>query len=75
MKILNPIGLSTILQSINAANKDEVGGSESGGNEINLSNPSPLKKSTKAGYLTFGGIKNGGGNIKKVFKPLKASIT
>ena len=45
------------------ANKDEVGGSESGGNETNLSNPSTLKKSIQADYLTFKVTKKGDGII------------
>ena len=46
-------GSSTILQSIDVADEDEIG--ESGGNRMNLSNLSALTKSTKAGYLTLWG--------------------
>ena len=59
------IGSLTILQSsIDMAEKNEVGGGESDGNETNLSNPSASKKSTKAEYLTSGGAKKGGNNPK-----------
>ena len=47
------------------ANEDEVGRNESGGNDINLSNPSALKKSIRVDYLTYRGAKRGGGNTKK----------
>ena len=58
-------GSLTILQSlIDAADEDEVGGGESGGNETNLSKLSTSKKSTKAGYLTFKGTKKGSDNLK-----------
>ena len=50
------------------ADKNKVGDSESSGNEINLSNLSALKKSTRAGYLTSGGAKKGSGNSKKGVK-------
>ena len=71
-------GSSTILQSlIDAVDENEVG--ESGGNEINLSNPSALKKSTSADYLNSEGAKKGannskrgGGNIKKGVKAGKS---
>ena len=50
IRTLSPTGSSTILQSlINAANKDEVDGSESGDNETNLSNLFASKRSTAAG--------------------------
>ena len=63
LKTTNPTSSSTILQSlIDATNKNK--GDESGHNETNLSNPSTSKRSTKAGYLTFKGIKKGSGNPK-----------
>ena len=83
LKITNPTGSSTILQSsIDAADEDKVGGDKNYDNKTNLSNPSTSKRSIKAGYLTSksakkGGNnpKRGGGNTKKVSKPLKALIT
>ena len=71
LKILSPTSSSTILQSINAADKNEVGDGKSGGNETNLSNSSMSKKSFGAGYLTSGGAKKGGGNTKKGVKAAK----
>ena len=65
LRTLSLTGLSIILQSINVANKDEVGDGENDGNEINLSNLFVSKTSTRAGYLTFGGAKKFGGNTKK----------
>ena len=64
-------GLSTILQSIDVADKDEVG--KSGGNRTNLSNSSALTRSIRANYLTFGGVKKGGGNTRKGVKAAKRS--
>ena len=61
------IGSSSISQSIDVAN--EVG--ESSGNGTNLSNLSTSTKSTKAGYLTSGDTKIGGGHIKKCVKDAK----
>ena len=58
---------------INTANKGEVNGGESGDNEINPSNLSTLKKSTKAGYLTFRDVNRGGSNTKMGVKALKSS--
>ena len=55
------------------AEEDEISGSESGGNETNLSNPSLSKKSTRAGYLIFGAAKKRGGNIKKSIKAARGS--
>ena len=55
--------LSTILQSINVADKDKI--EESGGNGTNLSNPFASIKSIEADYLTSGSAKRGGGNTKK----------
>ena len=68
LKILIPTGLSTISQSINMANEDEVSDDESGGNETNLSNLSASKKSTGASYLTSKGAQKSGGNTKKGVK-------
>ena len=62
---------STILQSIDVADKDEI--SKSNGNGTNLSNPSMSMRSIKAGYLTSGGAKRGGGNTKKNVKAAKCS--
>ena len=56
---------------MNAADEDEVGNGESGGNEMNLLNLSTSKRSTRAGYLTSGGAKRGGGNTKKGVKATK----
>ena len=65
-------GLLTILQSlIDMVDKDEVDRGKNGGNEIYLSNPSALKKSTEAGYLTSKSNKKGGSNTKKGFKAAK----
>ena len=59
-------GLSIILQLlINAADGDEVGRGESGGNKTNLLNPSASKRSIGADYLTSKGAKNDGNNRKK----------
>ena len=60
-----------MLQSINMADKNEVG--ESGSNETNLSNPSTSTKSTGAGYLTSGGAKKGIGNNKKGVEAVRDS--
>ena len=54
------------------ADENKVGDSKSGGNETNLLNPSTSKKSTGAGYLTFGGAKKGSGNTKKGVKTSKS---
>ena len=63
LKTTNPTGLSTMLQLlINATDKNEVG--TSCNNKTNLSNPSLLKRSTKAGYLIFESAKKGGNNSK-----------
>ena len=59
LRISNHTRLLSILQSIDMAEKDEIGGSKSGGNKTNLSNLSPSKRSTRAGYLTSGGAKKG----------------
>ena len=66
LKTSSPIGLSTILQSIDVTDEDKVG--ESGGNKTNLSSLSASTRSTGAGYLTFGGAKKGSGNTKKGVK-------
>ena len=47
---------------------DENAVGESDGYGTNLSNSSASIKSTRAGYLTSGGAKIGGGNIKKSVK-------
>ena len=67
------IGLSKILQLINAADENEVGDGESGNNEKNLLNPFASKKSIGASYLTFGGAKRGSGNTKKGVKATSGS--
>ena len=69
LRILSPTGSSTILQSIDVADKDDVG--ESGDNWMNLSNPFVSTRYTKAGYLTSGGAKRGSGNTKKGVKANK----
>ena len=71
LRTSSPIGLSTILQSINMADEDEV--CESNSNKTNLSNPSALTRSTGAGYLTSGGAKRGGDNTKKCVKVARRS--
>ena len=71
LRTSNPIGSSTILQSINTADEDEI--DESDGNGTNLSNPSASTRSTGAGYLTSGSAKRGGGNTKKGVKATRDS--
>ena len=66
LRTLSPTGSSTILQSIDVADEDEVG--KSGGNGTNLLNLSMSTKYTGAGYLTSKGTKRGGGNTKKGVK-------
>ena len=74
IRITSSTGSSTILQSlINAEDKDEVGGDESGGNKTNLLKPFASKKSIGAGYLTSERTKRGNGNTKKGFKAAKNS--
>ena len=51
--------------------EDECG--ESNSNRTNLLNPFASTKSTKAGYLTSGGAKRGGGNTKKDVKAAQNS--
>ena len=72
-KTLSCIVLSTILQLIDLADKNEFGNSESGGNEMNLSNPSVSEKSIKAGYLTFISAKRDDGHTKKGVKAVTSS--
>ena len=69
LKTSSPTGLLTILQSNDVVDEDEVG--ESGGNEMNLLNTSASTRSTRAGYLIFGGAKKGGNNTKKGVKAAK----
>ena len=71
LRISNPTGSSTILQSIDVAEKDEVG--ESDGNRTNLLNPSASTRSTGAGYLTSEGAKKSGDNTKKGVKAARGS--
>ena len=71
LKTSSLIGSSTILQSIDVGDKDEVG--ENGGDKINLSNLSALTRSTGAVYLNSGGAKRGGGNTKKGVKAARGS--
>ena len=66
LRTLSPTSSSTILQSIDVADEDEVG--ETGGDGTNLSYPSASTRSTRASYLTSGGAKRGGGNTKKGVK-------
>ena len=73
LKILSLTGSWTMSQLINAVDEYEIDDNKSGGNETNLSNLSPLKKSTRTGYLTFGGAKRGGGNTKKGVEAAKSS--
>ena len=62
---------STISQSIDMANENEVHDGESKDNETNLSNLSVSKRSIKADYLISKGAKRGGGNTKKCVKAAK----
>ena len=71
LKTWSLIGLSTILHLISVVYEDEIGRSESDGNETNLSNPFASKRSTKTGYITLGGAKKGGGNTKKGVKAIR----
>ena len=71
LRTLSPTGSSTILQSINVAEENEV--DESSDNGTNLSNSFASIRSTKAGYLTSKGVKRGGGNTKKGVKAAKSS--
>ena len=73
LRTLSFTGSLTILPLIDAADEDEVGGSKSDVNKTNLSNPSALKKFTRAGYLTFKDTKRGGGNTKKGVEVAKGS--
>ena len=52
---------------------NEFGGAKCGGNKTNLSHPSALKKSIRAGYLTSVDAKKSGGNTKKGVKTAKSS--
>ena len=54
------------------AEENEISDDESCGNETNLSNLSASKRSIRAGYLTFGGVKKGNGNTKKIIKAVKS---
>ena len=65
-------GSSIILQLIDAADKNEIGGSKSGNDKTSLSNPFASKKSTRAGYLTLESAKRGDGNTKKSVKAAKS---
>ena len=71
LRTLSSTGSSTILQSIDMADENEL--DESGGNETNLSNSSASKRSPRAGYLTSGGAKRGGGNTKKGVEAARGS--
>ena len=73
LKTSSPTGSSTILQSIDVADKNEIGDDKSGGDKINLSNLSASKKSNKVDYLTFEGAKRGGANTKKDVKAAEDS--
>ena len=66
LRISSRTSSSTILQSIDMADENEI--DKSGGNETNLSNPFASTRSTEAGYLTSKGAKKGGGNTKKGVK-------
>ena len=68
LKTSTTTGSLTILQSINVADEDEVTDGENDADKTNLSNLFMSKKSTRAGYLTSGGIKKGGSNTKKGVK-------
>ena len=70
LRISSSTSSSTILQSIDMADQDEVG--ESGSNRTNLSNLSMSTKSTKAGYLIPRGANKGGGNTKKSVKAARS---
>ena len=71
LKTLSLTGSSTISQSIDVSDEDEV--DESGGNGINLSNPSMSTRSTGADYLTSEDAKRGGGNTNKCVKSARGS--
>ena len=71
LKTSSPTSLSTISQSIDMVDKDEV--NEDDGNGTNLSNPSASMKSIGACYLISGDAKKGGSNIKKSVKAAKGS--
>ena len=73
LKILSPTGSSTILQSVEVADEDEIG--KSGGNETNLSNLSVSTRFTKAGYLISEALKRAAAILKSVSKPLEVPIT
>ena len=69
LKTTSLTSLSTILQSlIDTTDKYKVDGGENSGNKTNLSNPFVSKRSTRAGYLNFGGAKRGSGKTKKGVK-------
>ena len=65
LRILSFTGSYTILQSIDMADENKIGGGKNNDNKTNLSKLFTSKKSTKAGYLTSRGAKKGGGNTKK----------
>ena len=71
LKTLSSTSSSTILQSIDVVDEDEVGDGENGSNETNLSNPSASKRSTETGYLIFKGTKRSGGSTKKGVKAVR----
>ena len=71
LRTLSPTGSSTVLQSIDVADKDKV--DKNGDNGTNLLNPSVSTRSIGAGYLTYGGAKRGGNNTKKGVGAAKGS--
>ena len=71
LRILSFSRSSTILQSLNVADKDEV--DENSSNRSNLSNLSLSTRSTRAGYLSFGGAKRDGSSTKKGVKAARNS--
>ena len=58
---------------IDVADNNEFVRGEGDSNKTNLSNSSTSKKSTWANYLTFEGVKKGGGNIKRGVKATKST--
>ena len=70
LKTWSSTSSSTILQSTNVADEDEV--NKIGSNRTNLSNLSASTRPTKASYLTFGGAKKGSGNTKKGVEAAKS---
>ena len=74
LRTTSPTSSLTISQLlIDAVDEDEVGRIESGGDEINLSNPSASKRSIRTDYLTLQDTKKGNGNTNKGVKAATGS--